>query len=317
MFWRKLFDSFNLYKQCRKYGLPFWQCPQFLFILAGLSIATSATSSVGIYLLGAKYYQEPEIAALVVLAIAVFLMIIGFLVIRSFERLAEASRLKSEFISIVSHQLRSPLSNMKWAIDLLAENKISDEKKDSYWQILKENSQRMARLVSDLLAVSRIEAGGLVIIKEPFSLSELVKKIAGQQEIFAKAANIKIILEFNESFQVLGDSSQVSQVIINLLDNALHYILNGGEIRICLKSSGKNQVLFEIYDNGIGIPPEDRDYIFGRFFRGGGALRSQTQGSGLGLYIAKSIIEKLGGKIGFRPNSPKGSIFWFVLPAYK
>ena len=310
---RKIIFHFNILAQCRKYGLSLWQCPQFLFLIMGLVIICS---SLATYAIGSKYIEDPLIVALIVLVLSAILFIIAAIITRSFERLAEANRMKSEFVSIVSHQLRSPLSNLKWVIELLMSGRISKvtPKQSEYFKILKENSERMEELVSDLLIVSRIEQGKLPPKKEWISLKNLIEKLIREIEVFAKASNVKI--EFNSEKnlpQIFADPSQLKLVIENLLDNAVRYIKGKGKVKIKLEKRGKN-LYFEIKDNGVGIPKTDQKYIFQKFFRSGNIMRQQTEGSGLGLYIAKSIINKTGGEIGFSSQEEKGSTFWFTLP---
>ena len=224
--------------------------------------------------------------------------------------------MKSEFVSIVSHQLRSPLSNLKWAIEFLMAGKIGPigEKQLEYFKILKENSARMSDLVSDLLTVSRIETARLPFKKAEFSLADLARELVKTFSPFAKASNVEVGLSAPADLpKIISDASQISQVIENLLDNALRYSKNTGEIEIKLKKRNSNLYL-EIQDQGVGIPEYDQKYIFQKFFRSGNVMKYQTQGSGLGLYIAKAIIEKAGGKIGFKSQEGAGSTFWFTLP---
>ena len=313
MNFKKIFSQLNIFAQCRKYGLSLWQYPQFLFLIMGIIIIITAVTS---YLIGTRYITDPQVVALIVLLLATILFIIAFIITRSFERLAEANRMKSEFISIVSHQLRSPLSNLNWAIELLISGRLGkiEEKQTEYFKILKENSSRMGELVSDLLIVSRIETATLPLKKKEFSLEDLVKELISEFEPFAKASNVKIEFQAQKNLpKVFADSSQIRLVIENLLDNAIRYIKEKGRIRIKVEKDNKHHH-FEIKDNGVGIPKEDQKYIFQKFFRSENILRYQTQGSGLGLYIAKSIIEKSGGKIGFKSQEDIGSTFWFTLP---
>jgi len=102
--------------QCKKYGIGVWQCPQFLFLLMGVAIIVAAIS---VYFLGISYASDPELIVLIVLVLTTFLLVLSFVIVNSFERLAETNRLKSEFVSIVSHQIRSPLTNLKWIVELL------------------------------------------------------------------------------------------------------------------------------------------------------------------------------------------------------
>lgn len=308
-----IFSQFNIFTQCKRYGLPLWQCPQFLFLIMGIIIVSS---SLVTYAIGNKYIEDPGIVALMILGITIILFIVAFTITRSFERLAEANRMKSEFVSIVSHQLRSPLSNLRWVIELLMSGKIDSitEKQTEYFKILKENSSRMIELVQNLLIVSRIETAALPSKKIEFSFEDLIKELIKEFGIFAKASNVEIFFEFQDNLpKIFTDSSQVKLVVENLLDNSIRYVKEKGKVSIKLKKQNDN-IYFGIEDDGVGIPEEDQKYIFHKFFRSENIMKYQTQGSGLGLYISKAIIERLGGKIGFKSQEGIGSTFWFTIP---
>ena len=313
MNFKGIWAQLNIVAQCRKYGLSVWQCPQFLFLIMGLVITISTLTA---YAIGTRYIEEPRMVALIVLLTTAILFIIAVIITDSFERLAEANRMKSEFVSIVSHQLRSPLSNLRWALELLMSGKIGkiEEKQLEYFTILKENSNRMKELIEDLLIVSRIETAKLLIKKMEFSLEDLVKELIKELTPFALASNVEIkFLNKEDLPKVFADPSQIRLVIENLLDNAIRYIKGIGVVEIKIESQEKN-IYFEIKDTGVGIPKEEQKYIFQKFFRSENVLKYQTQGSGLGLYISRAIIEKSGGKIGFKSEENKGSTFWFTLP---
>ncbi len=310
---KKIISELNIFAQCRKYNLSLWQCPQFLFLVMGIIIITS---SLFAYALGTHYIESPLLVAFTIQILAGILLIIAVIITRSFERLAEASRLKSEFISIVSHQLRSPLSNLKWTIELLMSGKLGkiEEKQTEYFKIIKENSNRMHELISDLLTVSRIESAKLPFNKQEFSMEELTKVLINEYKPLASATNVEVILINDKNLpKAFSDPSRIKLVIENLLDNAIRYTKEKGKVKISL-SQKNNNILFSIKDNGVGVPEKDRKYIFQKFFRSENVLRHQTKGSGLGLYISKEIIKRAKGKIGFDSKEGKGSTFWFAIP---
>ncbi len=303
----------NIVSQCKRYRLSLWQCPQFLFIVMGLFIILVSVVS---YLIGARYILSPETVIFIVLTITSILFIISFIITRSFERLAEASRMKSEFINIVSHQLRSPLTNIKWTFEVMAseEFKVSAEKQEEYFVNVKENIARMVELIDDLLIVSKIEQGSFSITKREISLEDLIKDLVERYNVFAEASRIKLNFYSQENLpKVLADSSFLKIVTENLIDNAIRYTKGGGVVEIKLIKE-KDKVLFAIKDSGVGIPQEEQKYIFQKFFRAENISRERTRGSGLGLYVCKSILDKLGGQIWFKSQLGKGTTFFFRLP---
>jgi len=310
---KEICEQLNIPAQCRRYGLSLWQCPQFLFLVMGSVIIIA---SVITYLIGNRYIASPEIVILVVLASAIILFIIAFIITRSFEQLAEASRMKSEFINIVSHQLRSPLTNIKWTFEVLTseEFEVPEEKKEEYFVNVRENIARMVELIDDLLIVSKIEQGKIPITKREISLEELVKDLVSRYQIFAEASHIELICYFQKNLpKVFADPSLIKIVIENLIDNAIRYTKGGGKVGIKLEGQGP-KIYFEIKDSGVGIPEQEKAYIFQKFFRAENALKQRTRGSGLGLYVCKSIIEKSGGNIWFKSEEGVGTTFYFTLP---
>lgn len=313
MTFKKILASLNIVSQCKKYYLPIWQCPHFIFLIMGILIIFSSLFS---YLIGNRYLLDPLLVALISLSLSAILFFLGFILVRSFEKLAEANRLKSEFIGILSHQLRTPLSNLRWVLEMMISGKVSSisEKQSEYFRLLRENSDRMHELIKNLLIAARIEAAELPFKKEEFSLENLIESTIKDFEPFAKASNVEIFFVKEKDLPKLyADRSKIKLVIENLLDNAIRYTKGGGKIKMSLKKK-KRKLYFEIKDEGVGIPREEQKYIFQKFFRAKNILRYQTQGFGLNLYISKHIIEKSGGKIGFESQEEKGSRFYFFLP---
>lgn len=311
---KSILVQLNIFKQCKKYGLPVWECPQFLFVIMGIVIIITAIST---YLIGTRYLDNPETVVLITLGLAMVLFIISFIINKSLETLAEASRMKSEFVRIVSHQLRAPLTNLKWSIEMIISEGLENVREKQlldFIKMLKENSNRMEELVNNLLIVSRMEKDGIPEKKENTDLEKIVNKFVSEFKAFADSSNIKLKLDCQKNLPILFiDPSKIKLVIENFIDNAVRYTKKGGMIEIKLKKYGNN-ICFEVKDEGVGIPEEDQKYIFQKFFRASNALKYQTQGNGLGLFIAKSVIDKMGGKIGFESKESKGSTFWFKLP---
>jgi len=244
------------------------------------------------------------------------LFIISFIITRSFERLAEASQMKSEFINIISHQLRSPITNIKWITDFLTSKdvKITPKKRDEYFTGLKENTSRMVELVDGLLIVARIEQGSFPVKKKPYSLKELVKDLIKRSKAFAEASKVKIDFKTEKKLpNGFFDPALIKLVIENLIDNAIRYTRKGGKVTVSIKKQ-KGSLLLSVADSGVGIPKLDQKYIFKKFFRAENALKEKTKGSGLGLYIAMSIIKESGGIIWFKSQEGKGTTFYFTLP---
>lgn len=308
------FDQINILKQCRHYGVSLWQCPQFLFVVMGVVIILTSIIS---YLIGTSLIADPETVVLVVLIVSVFLFVLSFTITRSFERLAEASRMKSEFINIVSHQLRSPLTNIKWTFEILSSDDfdVPESKQEEYFVNVKDNIARMVELIDDLLIVSRIEQGRLPIRNKKFNLRKLTEEQVSRYKVFAEASHIKLSLYVEESLPgVFADPSLLKLVIENLIDNAIRYTKGGGKVTIGIKKKSNKNILFSIRDSGVGIPRKEQRYIFQKFFRAENALRNRTKGSGLGLYVCRTIIEKSGGQIWFNSQEEKGTTFHFTLP---
>jgi signal transduction histidine kinase len=312
-FLEKILNQLNIANQCKKNGVNLWQCPQFLFIVMGLIIIITISGS---YIVGTRFVSDPAIVALLDVVFAAVLFTISFIITQSFERLAEASRMKSEFINIVSHNLRSPITNIKWVTEFLTSKdvKMTEEKKDEYFNHLRDNIARMIELVDELLIVSRIEEGSLPIRKKEDSLEKLVSSLLDRSKVYAEASNLKISFYPQKNLpNAFFDSVLLKLAVENLIDNAIRYTRKGGKIDIWLEKRD-NYLYFKIKDQGVGIPSKDQHFIFQKFFRSENALREQTKGSGLGLYITRLIVEKSGGKIWFESEEGKGTAFYFILP---
>ena len=315
MIFKKIYDQFDFAGQSKKYGLTVWQCPGFLSFLTGV---ITIIVMIATYFVALKY-TVPEIVALIVLITTAVLMIFNYLIVQGFERLAEVNRLKTEFVSIVSHQLRTPLTGVKWTINLM--------KKESAFpltggqaeklEMIEENNQRMINLVNDLLNIARVEQGRLNVKPTAVHLEKIIQNLMKEYKELAMASNINLFFSPEKKLKpVFIDRQGVELVLRNLIDNAIRYTKGEGKVEINLFEK-ENLIRCEIKDEGVGIPKEDRNRIFQKFFRSQNVMKYQTQGTGLGLFIAKSIITAAEGKIGFESEKNKGSSFWFELPIAK
>jgi signal transduction histidine kinase len=227
------------------------------------------------------------------------------------EHLRELDLLKDEFVSSVSHELRTPLTSISGYAELLLEEE-SSETKQGYLRIIERNSARLLGLVSDLLFAARLQDGRLVLDLAPVELRVLVEQAV--EEARPRAERAGVVLEVNAGdASVLGEPDRLAQLLDNLVSNAIKFTPAGGRVVVGLESQ-EGQIRLEVSDTGIGVPPEDRERLFERFFRSQSALEREIQGTGLGLYISKAIVEAHGGRIGVSNVAGGGTVFVVELP---
>jgi len=241
-------------------------------------------------------------------------------VFRDVSREREVDRMKSEFISVTSHHLRTPLTAIRWYIEELYNGelgKINAEQKDYLSQVI-ESNWRMIKLVNDLLNISRLETGRLTISPEPTSVVELIERTVKEHLPLAKAKNCGIVFAKPQKTvpKISIDGTLIGQVIDNLVSNAVKYstgVGRGCSVAIKLEVS-QTDIIVSVKDQGVGIPKKDQHRVFERFFRADNVVRMETEGTGLGLYIAKMVVEASAGRIWFESDEKKGSTFYFSLP---
>ncbi|TSC96327.1 MAG: hypothetical protein Athens101410_41 [Parcubacteria group bacterium Athens1014_10] len=243
------------------------------------------------------------------------------IILRDITREKAVDKMKSEFISIAAHQLRTPLSAIKWVIKMILDGDtgvINAEQKNLLNKGYQSN-ERMIKLINDLLNVSRIDEGRFLYQFSEESLEKLIKEIINLINPLAKKNKIKII--FNKSAETLPkikiDKEKIFLAIQNLVENAIRYSSNNSEVIISVKYDKiEKKAVVEVKDKGIGIPKNQQSRVFTKFFRENNITKTQTEGSGLGLFIVKNIIEAHKGKIWFESEEKKGSSFYFSLPLY-
>lgn len=246
--------------------------------------------------------------------------IIGLiLVFRDVTKEREVQKMKSEFVSIVSHQLRTPSSAVKWYLETLLDNKKGN--KINNWQVehlqqAYQSNERMIALINDLLNVSRLESGRLKMNFADVQIADICTSVISEMENFARANNVGVIcnIDAKNTPQVKADAEKIRQVIQNIINNAIKYTRPGQQkVQVGAKKE-KNFLKIWVKDHGMGVPKEQQKRMFQRFFRAENAIISQTEGSGLGLYIAKQIVNLHHGDIWMESKEGEGSIFYITLP---
>jgi PAS domain S-box-containing protein len=226
-------------------------------------------------------------------------------------------RMKTEFVSIAAHQLRTPLSAIKWSLRMILDGdvgSINEDQKDLLEKTYTSN-ERMIGLINDLLNVTRIEEGKFLYKPEKMQMEGIVVNVIQDNEDVIKMKNIGVKFEKSKKLlpPVVIDEEKMSLAIHNLLDNALKYTPEKGKIVISLEEKD-NEIIFKIKDTGVGIPEDQKERIFTKFFRGSNVIKMETEGSGLGLYTTKNIIDSHKGKIWFESEENKGTTFYFSIP---
>ncbi len=225
-------------------------------------------------------------------------------------------RAKTEFITVASHQLRTPLTGIHWALESLAKE-ISDEGQKELVNTSLEAAAKLLKTVNDLLDVSKIEEGRFGYQFENVNIINFIEDIIKEMESLANQAGIKIYFQkpADASIVVSIDNQKLGMVFSILLDNAIKYNVKNGEVVVAVgRISNQPYIQISIKDTGLGIPQDQLDKLFTKFFRAANVVKSSPEGTGLGLYIAKNIIKCHGGEIWVESELNRGSTFYFTLP---
>jgi signal transduction histidine kinase len=235
------------------------------------------------------------------------------------QKLHELDETKDDFISMASHQLRTPLTSVKGYISMLMEGdagKINHMQQEMLGQAFF-SSQRMVYLIADLLNVSRLKTGKFVIDATPVDLATVVEEELGQLEETAASRSLGLTYDKPKDFPLLMlDEVKIRQVIMNFVDNAIYYTPSGGHIDVQLtEKDGSIELL--VTDDGIGVPKSEQPHLFTKFYRAGNARKARPDGTGLGLFMAKKVVVAQGGSIIFESKEDKGSTFGFIFSKHK
>lgn len=307
-----MINDLNIKKQADILGVSIWQTPAFMLIALGFII---------IFIMSAVYFVSRQFVSLEFLIVAESVVVacvlsIGNAIIQSMEKLAKVNKMKSEFVSIISHQLKTPLTGISWDMEFLMSKHsegLNQKQKDILNSIQSSNSI-MARMVNDLLDVARIDQNNFFTRKDEIDIVAVVRKIVDKNRALTERNKVKIDLLVDDNMpKIVGDEKRMEVVLDNFISNAIKYNKENGKVFVKVrKDNGK--ALISVKDTGMGIPEDEQDRVFDRFYRSKEAASRETGGTGLGLYIAKNIIEKSGGKAWFHSTEGEGSEFHFSLP---
>ena len=230
------------------------------------------------------------------------------------ERLRELDRLKDELVAVVSHELRTPLTSILGYLELIRDDatELSDEHR-SFLDVVDRNARRLLSLVGDLLFVARVDAGGLDLEVEDVDLQAIARECVEAQAPRAEKAGVELDLDADEMPLLRGDRARIAQLFDNLVSNAIKFTRPGGRVTVSVAEKD-GMAAVEISDTGIGIPAAEQDRLFERFFRSSTATAEAIQGTGLGLTIAKAIVDGHGGTISATSEEGVGTTFRVELP---
>jgi len=314
---------FNIPAQCRRLGVPLWSCPSFLFLIMGLINVCAILASYYI----ARQYASPELVILVVLGLSAFLFTVSFTIINAFEQVVlarqreaakheELVRIKDQFVFIAAHELRTPVTVIKGYASMALEEGAgaANEKVTKYLKGVEQANERLLQLVEDLLEVARSEAGKIVIRVQPVDIRKPIVATVEELKQLAKKKSISLDYQSPQNLpDVLADEDRVREVAMNLINNAIKYTPSNGHVWVSHEIREK-EVVTSVKDDGFGIPKEDQEKLFKKFYRVRTEQTQSIEGTGLGLFIVKELVEKMGGKIWVESEEGKGSTFSFSLP---
>ena len=235
----------------------------------------------------------------------------------AFRDLTDVRRLeeiKADFIATASHELRTPLAAVYGAAQTLLRHDfaLDETGRERFVSLIADESERLGRIVNEILLANQLDAGRVDLEVEPFDAGELVERVVEATRAYAPPS-VTLDVKVEEGLpRVSADLDKARQVLVNLVENAVKYSPEGGHVEVEAAET-KGAVRFSVRDEGLGIDPEDQDRIFEKFYRADPQMVRGVGGTGLGLYICKELVNRMGGQIWVEPNGDKGSAFFFEL----
>jgi signal transduction histidine kinase len=318
---KKALHELNFRARAKELGVSVWASPQFVFLLMGAIVVLVLLTTRFI----AMQYLNPDLSFIITLAMSIFLLVVTYVVVNAFERVLEAQRreairtsevleLKDQFVFIAAHELRNPVNAIKWAVELMESRlsrgtTVSDRE---MYDILNRSSNRLLNLVHDLLKVARIESDALQLsygaCSTKLACDSVVEKMSKGAVRGSKVISCVIPPDTPD---ILADQDSLKEILDNLISNALKYSADGTEVNV-RAIWDESYVTISVEDSGRGISEQDATHIFKKFWRSGDAKK--TDGTGLGLFITKHLVEEMGGGIWFESEVDKGTKFFVKLP---
>jgi len=229
---------------------------------------------------------------------------------------SEAEEIKSRFLEIISHQLRTPLTAVRWNIESLLRGEVGDlsKRQEEVLRITDKNYQNILVMISDWVEALEVEKGLLHLNPEPIDVAEFIESLGHEFKSQAKLKKLALrVTVAGELPMIYADKLKLHYVFSKFLHNAMSYTHEGGRVALRAARDG-NFVRFEVQDSGVGIPPDEQQKIFSKFFRASNANLMQPNASGVGLFVTKTLVEAHGGSVGFSSVEGRGTVFHFTMP---
>ena len=306
-------QDLSIFREAKIFKLKIWQTPSFLFLIMGITTIVVMLITFQI----AHKFDDLIFLILSVMGVTAVVFAAGAILVKIISKIIIINNARTEFFSLVTHQLRSPLTGTKYIFELVISEKvgpISIEQKELLIQGSSSNDQ-MLLLVSDLLDMTKMAEGDSTFTYEKTNVTKLIKDLYNDLTPNAQAKRISLKLHLPDKALPTAktDAKKLKFVLQNLIDNAIKYTPERGRVIISAEAIDK-AIQINVKDTGIGIPNDEQEKMFTKFYRASNALKSKKTGTGLGLYIVKNIIERPGGEIWFKSKVNAGTTFSFTIP---